>query len=395
MEKRLKEILDRKLEIRKTLIENKETDLSAIEKELTELETEESEIRKKIDIANKINTGTIPTNVIKKPEQEKRTLLDKFDTIEYRQAFFDYVKTGVMAAEYRGVTTTTSDAGAVIPTTTLNKIIEKMTSQGMILPLVTKTAYNTGVSIPTSTVKPVATWVADGATSDRQKKAIGNITFGANKLRCAVAVSFNLENMALSAFEAAIVQNIADAMTIALEQAIIAGDGVGKPSGILTATAPTGQTIDVPAIDYPTMVKAEAAIPAAYENGSVYVMTKKTFMAFVGMTDSNKQPIARVNYGINGAADRNLLGRKVIICDYLPSFDATQAAQPFAFIFKMDDYVLNTAFNVTLKQYEDYETDDIVRKAIMLADGKVVDTNSLVILRTPAAAAPATETPSK
>lgn len=104
-----------------------------------------------------------------------------------------------MAQEYRSATLT-SDAGAVIPTTTLNKIVEKLTSQGMILPLVTKTAYNTGLAIPTSTVKPVATWVADGATSDKQKKTVGNVVFAANKLRCAVAVSFNLENMALSAF---------------------------------------------------------------------------------------------------------------------------------------------------------------------------------------------------
>jgi phage major capsid protein, HK97 family len=384
MDKRLKEINDRKIEIRSALKDGKEIDLAAVQTELENLEAEEIELRKKQEIANKINVGEVETHEIVKPEQEKRNMnLDKFDSIEYRNAFFDYVKTGVMSPEYRA-TTLTSDAGAVIPTTTLNKIIEKLTSQGMILPLVTKTAYKTGVSIPTSTVKPVATWVADGAGSDKQKKAVGNITFAANKLRCAVAVSFNLDNMALSAFEAAIVQNIADAMTIALEQAIISGDGSGKPTGILAAAVPTGQTIDVSAIDYPTMVAAEAAVPAAYETGGVYVMTKKTFMAYVGMVDSSKQPIARINYGINGAQDKSLLGRRVIICDYLPNYDTAAAGETFAFIFKMDDYVLNTAFNVSLRQYEDYETDDIVRKAIMLADGKVVDANSLVVLRKPA-----------
>jgi len=385
MEKRLKEINDRKMEIRSALKgDSKDLDLDKIQTELESLEKEEIEIRKKQEIANKINIGEVPTNEIVKPEQETRKMnTDKFDSIEYRNAFFDYVKTGQMAAEYRS-TTLTSDAGAAIPTTTLNKIIEKLTSQGMILPLVTKTAYNTGLAIPTSTVKPVATWVADGAGSDKQKKTVGSVVFAANKLRCAVAVSFNLENMALSAFEAAIVQNIADAMTIALEQAIISGDGSGKPTGILSATVADGQTIDVSAIDYPTMVSVEAAIPSAYENGAIYVMTKKTFMAYVGMVDSNKQPIARVNYGINGSADRSLPGRKVVICDYLPSYDAAAAGATFAFVFKMDDYILNTAFNVTLRQYEDYETDDIVRKAIMLADGKVVDNNSLVVLRKPA-----------
>ena len=386
MDKRLKEIMDRKIEIRSALKDGKEMDLTAVQTELETLEKEEIEIRSRQEIAEKINTGEVPATVILKPEEKevRKMNTDKFDSVEYRQAFFDYVKSGQMAAEYRAATVT-SDAGAVVPTTTLNKIVEKLTSQGMILPIVTKTAYNTGVSIPTSTVKPVATWVADGATSPSQKKTVGNVVFTANKLRCAVGVSFNLENMSLSAFEAAIVQNIADAMTIALEQAIVSGDGAGKPKGILAETAPAGQSFDVTAIDYKTMIDAEAAVPAAYENGAVYVMAKKTFMAFVGMVDSSKQPIARVNYGINGAADRSLLGRKVVICDYLPSFDAATAGQTFAFIFRMDDYVLNTAFNVTLKQYEDNVTDDIVRKAIMLADGKVVDVNSLVVLNKKAA----------
>ena len=38
--------------------------------------------------------------------------------------------------------------------------------------------------------------------------------------------------------------------------------------------------------------------PLAYDP-AVWCMTKKTFMKFIGMTDSG-QPIARVNYGING-----------------------------------------------------------------------------------------------
>jgi HK97 family phage major capsid protein len=379
---RLQEIKDRKIEIRSILKGTETVDLTAIEKELTDLDTEETEIRKRMNIANKINSGEIESTVIEKPGEKRSIVADKFDTMEYRQAFFDYVKTGVMNPEYRAsAITTTADAGSVIPTTTLNKIIDKLTSQGMILPLVTQTAYNTGVSIPTSSVKPVATWVADGAGSDVQKKALGSITFSANKLRCAVGVSFNLENMSLSAFEAAIVSNIAEAMVRAIEQAIISGSGTGQPKGILTETPADGQSIEVTAIDYNTMVNAEAAVPAAYETGGVYVMTKSTFMQYVGMVDGNKQPIARVNYGINGAAERSLLGRRVIICDYLPSFSAATNEQVFAFIFRFEDYVFNTNYSVGLKQYEDYVTDDIVRKAIMLADGKVVDVNSLVVLK--------------
>lgn len=387
MDKRLKEIMDRKIEIRTLLKTGKNADgstldLETLKSEIETLNQEETEIRSRLDIANGINLGKIPSDIVPKPDDKKedrKVVADIYDTVEYRKAFFNYVKTGKMAPEYRDVTTS-SDAGAVIPTTTLNTIIDKLLSSGMILPLVTRTAYNTGLSIPVSSVKPTATWVADGATSAVQKKTTGSVVFGAYKLRCAVGVSLNLDAMALSAFEAAIANNIAEAMVIGLEQAIISGTGSGQPTGILTVT-PTITPVSVSALNYKIMTTTEGLVPSAYENGSVYVMNKATYMDYIGIVDTNGQPIARTNYGIDGKTNKTLLGRDVIICDYLPSFDSAAAGATFAFIFRMKDYVLNTAFNVTLRQYEDYVTDDIVRKAIMLADGKVVDTSSLVLLQ--------------
>jgi len=284
-------------------------------------------------------------------------------------------------AEYRS--TTTADASTIIPTTILNKIIDKLTASGMILPLITRTSYKGGVSIPNSSVKPVAVWVGEGKGSDKQKKTTGSIVFAYHKLRCAVAISFEMDNVSLSAFEATVINNITEAMVIGVEQAIVSGTGEGQPTGIL-ATAPNeDQLISIAKIDYKTLVSIEAALPIEYETGAVYCMTKKTFAEFDGMTDSNGQPIAKVNYGIAGKSERSLLGRPVILCNYLPSYSAANAGQAFAFIFKFDDYILNTNYEIGIKKYEDYETDDQVTKAIMLADGKVVDNGSLVVLKKP------------
>ena len=56
------------------------------------------------------------------------------------------------------------------------------------------------------------------------------------------------------------------------------------------------------------------------------------------------------------------------------------ASKIFAFIFDFSDYILNTNYNMTMKHYEDNETEDQITKAIMVADGKVVDKTSLVTL---------------
>lgn len=317
---------------------------------------------------------------------------DFSNTSEYRKAFMNYATKGVsIPGEFKNANanTKTTDVGAVIPQTVLSKIIEKMESTGMILPLVTRTSYKGGVSIPTSAVKPVATWVAEGVGSDKQKKTTGSITFQYYKLRCAISNSLEVDTMALDVFETTFINNVVEAMTKALEQAIITGTGVGQPKGILKETVAAGQDVAIAKsgkLEYKTLISAEAALPLAYENGAVWFMTKKTFMEFVGMVDSQGQPIARVNYGINGQADRTLLGRRVILNDYMTSYDQAGATEHiFAFLFNPSDYVLNSNLNMTIKRYEDNETDDMITKALMLVDGKVVDVNSLVTLTKKAA----------
>ena len=87
----------------------------------------------------------------------------------------------------------------MIPTTILNRIVEKMEAVGMILPLVTRTAYKGGVSIPTSSAKPVASWVAEGAGSDKQKKTTGSITLLTTSCVAPWRI-LEVDTMALSAF---------------------------------------------------------------------------------------------------------------------------------------------------------------------------------------------------
>lgn len=311
---------------------------------------------------------------------------DKYGSMAYRKAFMQYVCRGTaIPAEYRSdAISTTTDVGATIPTTVLNQIVEKLENTGMILALVTRTAYKGGVSIPVSTVKPTATWVNEGKGSDKQKKDIskdGMITFAYHKLRCAVAVSLEVDTMAISAFETLLINNIVEAMTKALEQSIIDGNGTGKPKGILAETPAEGQTVKSATPAYADLIAAEAALPQAYENGAVWCMSKKTFMSYYGLTDTNGQPIGRVNYGIAGKPERTLLGRAVVCCDYVKSYDKSLAAgTKFGFLFNFKDYVLNTNYAMGVKKYEDNETDDQVTKGIMLVDGKVVDKNSLVVL---------------
>lgn len=368
-----------------------ETEIAALKEERTKLiAANERRARILEDIA--AGAGEPDTSFVPQGNQRRNADDDPFDTIEYRKAFKDYVLRGTpIPGKYKQYRTdafnTTADAstGAVIPTMVLNQIVEKLESAGQILSLVNRTNYKGGLRIPTSTVKPTASWVAERATSDKQAKTVaksGMISFAYYKLRCAVAVSLEVDTMALSAFEAKVIANITFAMTDAIEKAIVAGTGTDQPKGILSETAPTGQVVECVTPTYQTLIDAEAALPEEYEAGAIWLMSKKTFMAFVGMVDSNGQPIARVDHGIAGAPERYLLGRQVITTRHASSYTSTLAAGTiFASIVNLSDYTLNTNLEMTIKQYEDNETEDVVRKAVMLVDGKMVDKNSLVQLK--------------
>lgn len=332
-------------------------------------------------IVNLSGAVTIPSiNPVAESDQE-----DIYDSVEYRRAFMNYVVGGkAIPDKFKNLTgpTTTSDVGAVISPTVINRIVEKMESTGMILPLVTRTTYAAGATVPTSTVKPVATWVAEGGTSDKQKKTTGQIDIKGYKLRCAISMTLETSVMSLQVFETQFVNNVSEAMVKAQELSFISGTGVYQPKGVLTETVETGQNVDIAAtddVDYQILIDAEAALPLAYESRAVWNMTKKTFMKFDGMVDTTGQPIARTNYGISGQPERTLLGRRVVLNDYMTSLGATIAADTVvAFLFDWSDYMFNTNYNMTIKSYEDNDTEDQVTKAVMICDGKVIDKNSLV-----------------
>ena len=388
IEKRLAQI---KTELETRAAELTAEELAAFEKEVGELQTERAAIDAAIEKRNTLLAtiaageqvdGAEPTvlRAFDKDKDDKGE--DKYGTMAYRKAFMKYVTRGAaIPAEYReNQNTKTTDVGAVVPTTILDKIVSKMESVGGIYALVTKTAYKGGVSIPKQTLKPVATWVAEGAGSDKQKYTGGNITFAYHKLRCAVSVSFETDTMSIAAFETLLVNNIVEAMVKALEKAIVAGTGAGQPTGIITSTE-YAEIVEVAAQDYDSLVRAEAAVPEAYETTAKWCMSKKTFMGYVGMTDKQGQPIARVNYGVNGKPERYLLGREVVLTEHLPNFSTANANDKFAFIFDFANYDLNTNYAIGIKKYEDNDSDDQITKGIMLADGKVVDGNGLVILK--------------
>ena len=383
-----KEIEQRKAQI---LEEAENADLAKLETLNTEMDALNAALKEmRREIAAKINAGEIDAPPIEK-EVRKRDIVEQrgdtkmkhqLDTVEYRNAFMEFARTGTMAEEFRTVAMTSGNS-AVIPVTVLNQIVEKLESYGNILPLVSKMSYPAGVAIPTSELASPAVWTTDQDLATTgipvEGKTTGSITFAAYPLVKAIGLSFLARVQTLSAFEAAIANNVSAAMAKAMEAAIINGTGEGQPKGILKETA--AKTVELSKVlAYNDIINVKKAIPAAYRTGAVIVMNEATFYAFLSIVDKNGQPIARINQGIGGNPTFEIFGTRVIVTDWMKDYDAAGKGETVAFIVQLDRYVMNTAYDVDLVTYIDNPTRNKVYQSVAAVDGKLVDKNGLVFI---------------
>lgn len=300
------------------------------------------------------------------------------NSMEYRSAFKDYVMTGKPIPEEVRANTLTTDVPGTIPTVIVNRIISKLEEAGKIYGEVTKTSYASGVQIPVANFNVTASIVGEGGSSTPIKATTTSITFTYYKLRCEISMSMEVSTMSIDAFETKFVEQVSSAMIKKIDDLIVNGTGVSQPKGILVETPEAGQALEVENLAYNTLTDAEAAVPEEYEADVKWCMNKKTFMSFIGLTDANGQPVARINYGLEGKPERTLLGRDVIITKHVKDF---ADGNIFAFLFNFKDYVLNTIYDMGVQRKQDWDTEDMRTKAVMSIDGKVVDKSSLVTLK--------------
>lgn len=376
--KRLQEIMARIAEISTELSGITDAAASreqvrALNKEINELEAEKELIEARQRAASQ------PAGApVKKPEGQADN---------YRQQFMDFVLRGRPIQERVDATAGTSDLSAIIPGTIMGRVIEALENYGRLYAKATKINVRGGVSYPVSSLKPTATWVTEGSLSDKQEMKISSsITFTYNKLQCRVAVTLEADTVTLDAFEATIANGITRAMIQGIETSMLAGDGTGEMKGITAETVPAGRTASITAaqiVKYETWAGIVAKVPQAYRQGAALVMTQADWDTYiVGMTDATGQPVARTTVGLDGYPVERLLGLEVILVESgIDTFAAAANGDAIGCVVKLEDYVINSNLQMTMKKYFDESTDEWIHKATLIADGKLVDTNGLVLIK--------------
>lgn len=405
--KKLLKLINSKMDKKKELVERAKTcedvqELRSINSEMDNLNNDIDELRSLYDSMGEDEEndeeieGEVETRGAVKTPKGKLNVMAAYgmrsdivnDTdLEQRQAFMSYVLKGEKPEQRADATTMVSDLGVAIPNTIVNKIVEKLKSYGEIYSRITQSNIKGGVQVPTSSIKPKATWQNEGTVADKKKKEIdGYVSFNYYKLQCRIAVSLEADTVSLSVFEQTVTDNIYEAMIIALETAVINGTGSKQPLGITKDTKITAsQKVSVTAAELKSWEKWSkifSKVPKAKRPGTVLILNDETWEGdILGMVDSNGQPIARVNIGLNGEDRPVFKGKEVItVEDSLPTFEAAASGDVFGILVNLKDYTINSNMQMTVKRYFDEDTDEWITKATLIADGKLIDTQGVVLL---------------
>lgn len=313
---RLEKIEERLAEIEKELnseeVEEKtEEELDKIEEEVRSLKAEKTSIlnaaQKRASLEKAIAEGRTGVDITHnffnggKKEMQERTF--DIGCKEYRSAWLNHIRgVELTDVEKRALTTATASAGAAVPTTTVNKIIEKVKQY---CPILNK--------IELLSVKGTVTVPAEGTTVDAQKHAEGalitadadtllNVTVAGFEVTKLVTISKSVMTMSIDAFENWLVNKIARKVADKLGALVFNGTGTGEAQGVNAIT--WGVTNSITVAKTASLSEANVTGVVALMNGGYFTdaewyMSSTTFFAdFHPLMNNSKNNVVTESNGV-------------------------------------------------------------------------------------------------
>lgn len=380
-----------KLEAEKKEIEEKisglEGELEELEKELAELEAAQEDTRKdgKIEVSERFGRGSM----------------------EYRTAFRDYIQTGkidkdILEFDKRNdAVSGSSDLGVLIPETVVQEIIKGVDKvHGQLYDRVRKTNLKGGVKYPIGSFAATFNRITESTKSNRQDPGgiTGYVSFGYKIGEIRLARTLLQAVLSVPVFEQEFAQTVVKAYVKAMDIEIMTGTEANNQCvGILTEAA--AQSSRIPAGNIIEFTAAEAAdwtewqkklfakIPLGMRaEKPEFAMTAATYESVIKtLADSQKHPVYAETFNpVDGTEKATFKGKEVVFVenDSLKDFDSATNGQFFAMYWvPQKAYAINSNMEFTVVDYFDHETNQWIKKALVINDGKVLDGEYIYLLK--------------
>ena len=400
-----------------TSIEEAETDeeKAAVDEEIDKLEAEKKEAEEKIErLEKEVEDLEKELAGIEEGQKDKRKdgkvdMSEKFTrgSMEYRTAFRDYIQTGKLNKEIlefdkrNDAVSTSSDLGVLLPETVMQEIIKGVGEvHGQLYDRVRKTNLKGGVKYPIGSFTATFNRITETTKSNRQDPGgvTGYVQFGYKIGEIRLARTLLQAVLSVPVFEQEFAKCVAEAYVKAMDIEIMTGaEANNQCVGILTEAAATGSRI--PSANIIEFTAAEAAdwtewqkklfakIPLGMRSENPeFAMTAATYEGVIKtLSDTQKHPVYAETFNpVDGTERATFKGKEVIFVenDCLKDFDTATNGQFFGMYWVPEKaYAINSNLEFTVVDYFDHETNQWVKKALVINDGKVLDGAYIYLLK--------------
>lgn len=380
-------------------------DIDALTAETESLNERLAQIKENADKANalreRIANGVAGT-IVKTAETD-------LGSMEYRKAFMNFCQRGVVSPllKKRAATENVSaDLGILLPNTIVQEIIKGVEKvHGMIFNRVKKLSVKGGVQFPIGAFSATMKWSGENGTdtehgvTDNQKAGgvTGYVQFTYFIGEIRIAQSLLESVLTVEAFEREVINAIISAFLEAMDTAILSGTGVNQPTGILTNVADgiqkieSSHIIEMTSADFADWTKWQsklfAKVPLSMrKEAPMFHMTAETFEAnLMTLKDTTNQPIAKYGYDVNAGAETATFRTRLVEFveeGAIKSFDSASTGDVVALYWvPQKAYAINTNMQFGYKRYFDENTNQWITKALIIADGKILDPKYIFIIK--------------
>lgn len=362
---KLQEIID-KLEGSEELTED---EIKELEEKAEELEEEKKSLlakaEKRSNTLEKIKRG-ITGKEIEKLESEEKNMEEErniYASTEYRSAFLKKLQgKDLNEKEERAMSSASESAGAVIPTTTLDLVMEKLEESAPLLKEIELINVKGNVTFAVEADATKANIHAENATMNDDGDVLISVTLTTYEITKYITISKTVANMSIDAFEKWLVNMISKRIARKITKLIISGTGSNQPKGVDKAnTWGDDNSVTVASganLTTTNVTDLTAKLPGAYDANAKWLMSKKTLLGdFRPLQNKSKDDIFVKENG-----KYYVEGYEVMLDDAVTLHEA------FLGDFKM--YVGNLADDITIETDKKLSSNSYEFLGCAMFDGK-------------------------
>lgn len=215
------------------------------------------------------------------------------------------------------VNTTKTNAGAVIPTTVADRIVEYVKNVSPIAEYATRYEGIGKITIAYEDDANAlsASYVEDLESADATAQKLTSVSLEGYKIRVPVKVSQQLLDNSQVDLIAYLVRRIGDALAAKIEREFLIGTS-GKVAGLAGGVKQAVTAASATAVTTDELIDVQDAVPDIYQANSIWIMHPKTRTAIRKLKDGENRYL--LNLDLNTKWGYSLLGKPVYASDAMP-----------------------------------------------------------------------------